>query len=143
MAWYDPRHILALFKRTKIPIVGDGEINPSLLAISRRGYWIQSRVLCIPDRFGLFSSGPPLLQACQAHKLASTINEAVIPVIGASMMELMILETGWWLPGFMAAICFLFIVSVYVGEVFFNPMRASDYNWEALNKKMGVEQSAA
>lgn len=143
MAWYYPRHILALFKRTEIPIVVDGDINPDLLVVAQRGYWIQSRFLRIPERYGLFSSDPPLLQAHQAHKLVMIATEAVAPVISASMTELMVFDTRWWLPLSMAAISLLYIISIYVGEIFFNPMRAPDYNWKGLSNKMGVVQSAA
>lgn len=143
MAWYDPRHILGLFKRTQIPIVVDGDINPDLLVVARRGYWIQSRVLRIPDRYGFFTSDPPLLQAHQAHKLTMIATEAVAPVISASIAELMVFDTRWWFPVSMAAISLSYIISIYVGEIFFNPMRAPDYNWNALSKKMGVVQSAA
>ncbi|KAI0202387.1 hypothetical protein F4808DRAFT_468533 [Astrocystis sublimbata] len=37
----------------------DGQLNPALLAIGTRGYQIQSKVLRIPDRCGIFSAGPP------------------------------------------------------------------------------------
>ena len=40
----------------------DNRLNPLHLDIATTGYRIQSRTLQIPDRFGLFSPGPPRLQ---------------------------------------------------------------------------------
>lgn len=140
MVWYDPRHIFAFSRRRKIPIVVDGEINPSLLTIARRGHWIQSRILRISDRFGLFSSGPPLLQAYQAQNFATIATEAVFPTISVSITEWLGLgfDTRGWLPAFMAVVSLLFAISTHVQEVFFNPKRSPNYNWEALSKKVGL-----
>lgn len=138
MAWYNPRNILAHLRRKRAPIVVDGKINPELLEIAQWGHWLQSRVLHIPDRYGLLSSGPPLLQAFQARKVGEIVTEAVGRTISASLVELMVFETGWWLPLATASVCLLFTVSIYVEEVFFNPMRAPDYNWSSLNERMGV-----
>lgn len=145
MAWYDPRRILAtLFTRTKIPIVVDGKINPTLLTLARRGYWFQSRVLHVPDSFGFFSSGPPLLQAHEAHIFFVSAADAVGPVVSISMMECLdLFDIKWWLQASMAAVTLLFVISVYVDEIFFNPMRASDYDWKARGKKMGLVHTPA
>lgn len=145
MVWYDPRHILPFSICKKIPIVVDGKINPSLLAIARRSHWIQNRILRIPDRFGLFSSGPPLLQAYQSQKLTIVTSEAVIPTVTVLILELgdLGLDTRGWLPAFMAVVSLLFTISVYVEEVFFNPMRAPNYHWEALSKKISVVDMAS
>ncbi|KAJ8126140.1 hypothetical protein O1611_g7499 [Lasiodiplodia mahajangana] len=43
-------------------VVGN-RINPIYLGIGVRGYQIQSQVLRVPDRWGIFSPGPPRLQA--------------------------------------------------------------------------------
>lgn len=142
MVWYDPRKYVALYKRNNVPIVVDGKINPHLLVIAQRAYRVQSRVLRIPDRFGPFSSGPPLLQAHQANKLAALVTEAVFPIVGATIME-WVVETRWWLPISMAAVTFLFTISLYIQEIFFNPMRGADYNWAALHEEMGVVQPAS
>lgn len=42
------------------PSVVDGRLNPTCLALATQCYWIQSRILRIPDRFGFFSSSPRL-----------------------------------------------------------------------------------
>ncbi|KAL2693601.1 hypothetical protein Neosp_000161 [[Neocosmospora] mangrovei] len=47
----------------------DGGPNPLFLAIGTRGYYVQSRILRVPQRFGVFSPGPPLLQVHQASFL--------------------------------------------------------------------------
>lgn len=43
-------------------IATDSRLNPHHLALATRGYRIQSRVLHVPDRYGIFSPGPPRLQ---------------------------------------------------------------------------------
>lgn len=141
MAWYDPRHLFSFFRRNRTPIGAEGEVNPSLLQVARWGHWLQSRVLHIPDRYGLVSSGPPLLQAHQACRVVEIAAEAVGLMISASVMELMAVRTA--LLSLSMASSFLFSIAfIYVEEVFFNPMRAPDYNWSALNEKMGVVQPA-
>ena len=45
------------------PSVIDGHLNHVHLALATQCYWTQSRIFCIPDRFGFFSPGPPRLQA--------------------------------------------------------------------------------
>jgi hypothetical protein len=40
----------------------DNQLNPAQLAVAKHGYRIQSQILGIPDRLGIFSPGPPRLQ---------------------------------------------------------------------------------
>lgn len=92
LPWYDPRRIIITTNplrrfRTQIPIVVGGEINPMLLARAQRGYWLQSRVLRIPDRYGFFVAGPPLLQAHEAHKVLISTYDGIGPVISICIME--------------------------------------------------------
>lgn len=148
MAWYESRRILA-FLTNPIPrkVVG-GKLNPKLLMIARRAYWIQSRVLCIPDRFGLISSGPPLLRALQAYNLAYHISLDVVNLLLIPITLLIISRilgpgrrrSAYYTACYLTACCFWNLVMVYVQEVFFNPMRAPDYDWEALHRELGLVQ---
>lgn len=131
---------------TEIPIVVDGKINPHLVDTGGRGYWIQSQVLRIPDQYGFFVSGPPLLQAQEAHIFTISFTDAVCPVISIMMMELLdLFDMGWRLPGSTAAAVFCYLIATYVREVFFNPRRlhASEYDWDALGEKMGLVRPLA
>ncbi|RMJ18944.1 hypothetical protein CDV36_001359 [Fusarium kuroshium] len=58
-------------KGTKVKMMRlkDGGPNPLFLAIGTRGYYVQSQILRVPQRFGVFSPGPPLLQVHQASFL--------------------------------------------------------------------------
>ncbi|KAG4432041.1 hypothetical protein IFR05_012480 [Cadophora sp. M221] len=47
----------------KPQVSASNTLNPTLLAIGQRGYEMQSKYLMIPDQYGLFTSGPPRLQA--------------------------------------------------------------------------------
>ncbi|KAK1831155.1 hypothetical protein QBC39DRAFT_434342 [Podospora conica] len=51
------------------PGVIDGRLNPFHLALARSFYWIQSQIFHIPDRFGMFSPGPPRLQVFEGGLL--------------------------------------------------------------------------
>ena len=55
-------NIVAFFKGVFAGQVVNNQLNPLLLDIAIKGYCIQSHSLQIPDRFGIFSSGPPRLQ---------------------------------------------------------------------------------
>ena len=46
--------------------VVDNHLNPLHLAIATTGYHIQSNILHIPNRFGIFSTGHPRLQVHEA-----------------------------------------------------------------------------
>lgn len=46
-------------------ITASNTLNPDLLTLGTTGYWIQSHILYIPDRYGFFSPGPPRLQVNQ------------------------------------------------------------------------------
>ncbi|KAK3365431.1 hypothetical protein B0H63DRAFT_363157, partial [Podospora didyma] len=48
-------------------------LNPVRLAIAIRGYWIQSRVSHIPDRFGVFLSGPPRRKVSEGNLVNFTM----------------------------------------------------------------------
>ncbi|KAF5673219.1 hypothetical protein FCIRC_8098 [Fusarium circinatum] len=37
-------------------------LDPRKLKMANRGYYIQSKILHVPDQFGFFSAGPPWLQ---------------------------------------------------------------------------------
>lgn len=143
LPWYDPRRILVTAIqpfRTQVPIVVDDKINPMLVVRAQEGYWLQSRVQRIPDRYGFFVSGPPLLQAHDARKAIISTTDGVSPVVGFCVSEAFgVIDTQWRLSLALVVITFLFLISVYVGEIFYNPMRLTpDYDWEALGKKRGL-----
>lgn len=145
MGWYDPRRILAILS-DPVPVVLDGKINPCLLIIARRVHWIQSQILRIPDRFGFISSGPPLLQAHQTHKIVDIIIFDGSSIFVAALIMSIIVPRTRSRPVSatfmtMAAMYFWDLVLLYIEEIFFNPMRAADYDWEAFHKKMGLMHS--
>ncbi|KAK6954768.1 hypothetical protein Daesc_004737 [Daldinia eschscholtzii] len=52
----------------KEDVIHNNTLNPVRLAVGARCYRIQSRLLRIPDRYGIFSPGPPRLQVYQAGR---------------------------------------------------------------------------
>ncbi|KAI1801650.1 hypothetical protein F4811DRAFT_555645 [Daldinia bambusicola] len=50
----------------------DHQLNAVRLAVGSRAYGIQSRVLGLPDRYGVFSPGPPRLQVYEARRFLAT-----------------------------------------------------------------------
>ena len=55
-------NIVAFFKEVFAGQIVNNQLNPIHLAVATTGYRIQSQSLQIPDRFGIFSPGPPRLQ---------------------------------------------------------------------------------
>ena len=55
-------NILTFYREAFAGEIVNDRLNPLHLAIATSGYRIQSRTLQIPDRFGIFSPGPPRLQ---------------------------------------------------------------------------------
>ncbi|KAI1170909.1 hypothetical protein F4777DRAFT_88206 [Nemania sp. FL0916] len=45
----------------------NNQLNPICLGIGTRGYRIQSEILHVPERWGIFSHGPPRLQVYQGQ----------------------------------------------------------------------------
>lgn len=146
MAWFEPRRIL--FGNPVPKLVVGGEVNPKLHTIAQGVYWFQSRVLRIPDRYGVVSSGPPLLRAIQAYYLTWFATLDVPSLIFGTMLGLwtwkLFLRPRGWFPaargsslGILLHVI-VWLVCYYVQEVFFNPMRASDYDWDAFERELGI-----
>ena len=55
-------NVLAILQEVFAGQIVNNQLNPRHLAVATTGYRIQSQTLQIPDRFGLFSPGPPRLQ---------------------------------------------------------------------------------
>lgn len=70
-----PTHLVMLDNTRKAikmfragPVLSDPpRLNPVHLSLANTAYRIQSQTLGIPDRFGIFSTGPPRLQVWEAH----------------------------------------------------------------------------
>ena len=60
-------NILAISKGVFAGQIVNNQLNPIHISLATNGYRIQSGTLQIPDRFGLFSSGPPRLQVHEAY----------------------------------------------------------------------------
>ncbi|KAK0651180.1 hypothetical protein B0T16DRAFT_453681 [Cercophora newfieldiana] len=74
----------ALSTLTTNPNPGLQWLNPTHVALAKRGYHLQSQTLRIPDRFGLFSPGSlnnPLVQADEGAKIAVYVSAAVHYVV--------------------------------------------------------------
>jgi hypothetical protein len=72
------RALKAVFgsERTK-----DDKLNPTYLAVGRRGYHVQSHVLHMPDKFGYFSPDPPPLQTRQGYLFTLQTFLLTVPVL--------------------------------------------------------------
>ncbi|KAF2009679.1 hypothetical protein BU24DRAFT_468035 [Aaosphaeria arxii CBS 175.79] len=53
--------------------VVNGSINPYLESFATSGYRIQSQTLGIPDKYGIFQTGPPRSQVLQAQQVMGLI----------------------------------------------------------------------
>ncbi|KAI0871545.1 hypothetical protein GGS24DRAFT_471207 [Hypoxylon argillaceum] len=113
--------------------VVNNQLNPIHLALGIRGYQIQSEVLHIPTRWGIFSPGPPRLQVYESHAFASTclivaliatwtiLNDVIIYIYGRLDVETVV----FCLCGVIviAALCFLALC-------FFPPQHRQGYVWD-------------
>ncbi|KAK0673568.1 hypothetical protein QBC41DRAFT_311070 [Cercophora samala] len=104
---------LALFKYlAQEPILKGGRLNPTHLALSRRLYHFQSKVLHIPDSFGLIGASPEV-QARQGLALGYIICIELI-------VSIMILcRTVWWIskkgwPKDWVAECDILIITGFI-----------------------------
>lgn len=112
----------------------DGRLNPARLAIATTGYRIQSRTLHIPDRLGLFSSGPPRLQVNEATSFIVLVFFVCFSTIGSGFLVLFIREAG--LPGhrkvgaLFALMTVFGVVFLWWVTVFHDRHRAPGYEFE-------------
>ncbi|KAK1767160.1 hypothetical protein QBC33DRAFT_559284 [Phialemonium atrogriseum] len=114
------------------PQISNGRLNPVHLAIATRGYWIQSHVLHIPDRFGFFSSGPPRLQMYQSASFAFlTVGVAFSTVWGALTVLLAKLmgRPISRLAGAMGVLQIAVVAVIWAALACFDHRRALDYDW--------------
>lgn len=111
--------------------IRNGHPNPVHIAIANRGYDIQSRVLRIPDRFGMFSPGPPCRSAFEGHAFVFAILYLVLVaiafagcVVGLEAIEHQRLEV----PITFAVLYVGLIITFWV-VIIRSPQRKLDYYW--------------
>ncbi len=109
----------------------NGRVKSAPRQIATGGYWIQSHVLRIPDRFGFFSSGPPQLQVYQGALFGFlAVHVAISALFGALIV--------WWIKRHgrpvttlvrgMAAMWVAMAAVIWVSECV-HPHRGPDYVW--------------
>lgn len=113
------------------PGISNGRLNPVYLAIVTRGYWIQSHVLHIPDRFGFFSSGPPRLQVHQSASFAFLTVGVAFSIVWGPLTVLLAKLMGRPISRLAGAMGFLQIavVAVIWALACFDHRREPDYDW--------------
>lgn len=118
------------------PSATDGGLNPDHIALASQGYWIQSQILNIPDRFGMFSPGPAPLLAHQGAFFACLI--VCLTLIDIWTMVLFFMFTtcgnvpGSKLARRMAMVRIILLPAIWIVACQ-DPHRAPDYNWENWN----------
>jgi hypothetical protein len=108
-------------------------LNPIHLAIATRGYWIQSRILYIPDRYGFFSPAPPRLQVYQGFLFIALFIMVICSIFcGASVVFLLSLRPDhkpiWKAVVFMVILVGGTVAMIWFMECF-SKRRAQDYDW--------------
>ncbi|PSS20204.1 hypothetical protein M430DRAFT_34556 [Amorphotheca resinae ATCC 22711] len=115
-------------------VTAPNTLNPVLLAIGIRGYWIQSRIFRIPDRYGFFSLGPARLQVHDASLCIAIL--MVLAVVAPAVVLFHVcltLKDGYrplWkdaLIGF--APSGLVFSGIWIWQCH-SKQRAPDYEWE-------------
>ncbi|KAI1126411.1 hypothetical protein F5Y10DRAFT_244955, partial [Nemania abortiva] len=112
--------------------VVNGQLNPVLLDLANRGYYIQSEVLHIPEQYAIFSTGPPRLQVYEGQ--AFVIAYYIILYIGAALafFSFLLRRLGKFNIRLYAIplITFIFIlVELYIA-LLYPPQRAPGYVWD-------------
>ena len=79
-------NILAVSRELVAGQVVNNQLNPRLLSVATTGYRVQSHTLQIPDRFGVFSSGPPRLQVHQAFDFIVLVTWTCLNLIFATFL---------------------------------------------------------
>ncbi|KAK1853901.1 hypothetical protein CCHR01_03439 [Colletotrichum chrysophilum] len=126
--------IAATLKQIFGPEIRDNNrLNTAHLAIATRGYHIQTEILHIPERFGIFSSGPPRLQAHQGFLFVIQMVLMAIWGVPAAFGLLLLRYTDRELP--MApfvkyfGLMFLSMIGMLWVGACLNKRRAPDYDW--------------
>jgi hypothetical protein len=83
-------------------------LNPLYLSLGTNAYRIQSQTLGISDHFGMFSAGPPRLQAYEAGKFLLMGFVLLIPLFWASFTLAICwaarTKNFWWIALFLSAL---------------------------------------
>jgi len=103
------------------------------VAIAARGYWIQSHILQIPNRFGFFSPGPPLLQEFEGGWfVVALVLHAPVVFISAFIVGLLSLQPDhpplWRITTALAVLLATSLAAVWI-LMATNGRRAPDYDW--------------
>ena len=127
------RKVMKLWREGQI-LSNPPRLNPAYLSFANTAYRIQSQTLGIPDRFGIFSAGPPRLRVWEAEILLTF--GVLLLLIGVYLLCMIFL---FWMMGakklrMFASCC----IGAYVAQVVLFWMlnmqrtgrRAPDYVWE-------------
>ncbi|KAJ8132613.1 hypothetical protein O1611_g1010 [Lasiodiplodia mahajangana] len=112
--------------------VVNGQLNPVLLDLANRGYYIQSEVLHIPERYAIFSPGPPRLQVYEGQ--ASVVAYYLIIYIGAAFALASFLlgklgQSNIKLNAIPLIIFIFILIELYIA-LLYPPQRAPGYVWD-------------
>jgi len=115
-------------------VIASNTLNPVHLAIATRGYWIQSRILRIPDRYGFFSPGPPRLQAYQGNLFIPIFIMVVCLIFCGAVISYLLSFKPDHVPIWKALIFLAMpgsgtIAMIWISECF-SKHRAQDHDWE-------------
>jgi hypothetical protein len=114
-------------------VTASNTLNP-VLALGTRGYWIQSHILSLPDRYGFFSPGSPRLQVYQAFLfIFLSIMIVSTSFAGAFLVFAMSCQPDrkpiWQVVVYEAAIVFGVVAMIWAMECH-SENRTPDYVWE-------------
>jgi len=114
-------------------VTASNTLNPIQLALATRGYWIQSHILRIPDRYGFFSPGPPRLQVYQGFLFIALFIMVVCSIFcWAFVVFLLSLRPDhkpiWKAVLFMAIPAGGTVAAIWVTECL-SKRRSRDYDW--------------
>lgn len=121
--------------------VVNNQLNPIHLALGIRGYQIQSEVLYIPKRWGIFSPGPPRLQVYEGHAFVSACGLLVFMATWIALTDFIIFIPGMLNVATVVISLFGVIVVAVVcyALLCFPPQRRQGYVWDDWKMSEGVD----
>ena len=123
---------LAIYKEAFAGEIVNNQLNPLHLAIATTGYRIQSCTLQIPDRLGLFSPGPPRLQAHEGFCFIIVVFWYCVVIFNGALMIFSSRGHGLLTCQKLGAI---YLISMVPGTLMIwimavnDPRRAPGYEW--------------
>lgn len=114
----------------------NGNLNPALLAIATRGYWIQSQIFHIPDRWGFFPPGPPRLQVYEGQVFVAIVVGHFCTITMAAILVYLVIRVHRPVTWLVAVVVTMELAEIALQWItsMSDRHRAPDFDWDNWKK---------